>query len=117
MIARQALFTHIRAFFEQHLRGIYSYDDCVVRPAEEAPKVPGKRRFEYGRTREIVHVGFGDYDLVVLSPVEAPPLGRVELGRREPEGVVNLVTGPIDTTTFESAARIIKSATKEEQIR
>lgn len=110
MRARQALFGHIRGFFNDHLLGLYRFDDCLVRPAQPAERENGARRFAYGKDREIVHVGFGDYDLVVLSPVEAPPLGRVEFGMRDGESVVNLVSGPIDPTTFERAGRVIKEA-------
>lgn len=114
MRARTALFTHVRAFFDAHLLGLYRYDDCLVRPAQPVEEVPGRRRFAEGKEREIVHVNFGDFDLVVLSPVEAPPLGRVELGVRTSEGVRNLVSGPIDTTTFALAASAIKTHQPEE---
>lgn len=109
MRARAALFRHVQTFFETQLLGLFRYGDVMFRPAEPAEKITGKRRYAYGREREIVHAHFGVYSLAILSPVEAPPLGRVEFGRCDGDQVESLVTGPIDPETFKRAASVIRA--------
>lgn len=46
-------------------------------PAEKVDAVGGRSRFPFGKTREIVSVKFGLYDLAVYSSNEAPPLGKI----------------------------------------
>lgn len=109
MRARAALFRQIQAFFETQLLGLFRYGDVSFRPAEEAPRIIGKRRYAYGKEKEIVHANFGVYDLKLLSPTEAPPLGRIEFGRTNGSQVESLVTGPIDPETFKRAASVIRA--------
>jgi len=103
--ARAALFRQVREFLETQAVGLYGVGDVdyfVARPAED--KREGGRRFAYGKEREIVEGKFGEFEIVLESPNEAPPLGRVTL--RWPGGEVN---GPIDRTTFERAGAAIRS--------
>lgn len=109
MRARAALFRHVQVFFETQLLGLFRYGDVIFRPADKAEKIKGKRLYAYGKEREIVVAQFGVYSLAILSPVEAPPLGRVEFGRSEGDGVESLVTGPIDPETFKRVASVIKA--------
>lgn len=104
MNARAALYRHVREFIETQLVGLVTAVDLSHIPARPAaPKREGGRKFAFGKEQEIVEVRFGDYDLVVESPLEAPPLGRVTL--RWPEGEL---AGPIDRTTFERAGAKVR---------
>ena len=104
MRARAALFRQVREFLETQAVGLYGVRDVayfVARPAED--KREGGRRFAFGREREIVEGKFGEFEIVLESPNEVPPLGRLTL--RWPGGEVD---GPIDRMTFERAGAAIR---------
>jgi hypothetical protein len=104
MRARSALFHHLQSFFETHLRGVFKYDDILPHVPEEVENTPGRRRNAYGRVKEIVQADFGRFQIMLASPHEAPPLGRVEL-RFDGK---NFVSGPIDSDTFSRAGEAVK---------
>lgn len=103
MRARAALYRHLQTFFETQTRGIFSYDDAMPFPAQKADQVDGKRRFAFGKIKEIVEVRFGEYEMIIASPNEAPPLGKIKL--RYPGGEV---FGPMDCQTWNRAGEIIR---------
>ena len=105
MRARAALFRQLREFFETQTTGIFNTGDVayyVARPAEE--RTERGRRFAFGKEREIVEGKFGDYEIMIGSSLEFPPLGRVTL--RWPEGEVD---GPMDIVTFERAGAAVRA--------
>lgn len=80
MNARIALYKHLQRFFEFDLYQHFRWSDVTHLPAEPATAPKGRVRNPLGRDREIVEVNFGaghKYSLRVMSPVEAPPLGKV----------------------------------------
>jgi hypothetical protein len=111
MRARAALFRHLRAFFETQTIGMFRVNDCRIHVAEPAEKnTERRRRYAFGREKEIVEVDFGDYNMKVESPLECPPLGRVVL--RWPGGEV---VGVIDQTTFDRAGEAVRSRQSNSQ--
>jgi hypothetical protein len=103
--ARAALFRHLQIFFETHLRGIHRYDEFAPYVAQDAEPEPGKRRWAHGKLKEIVEGRFGDYEILLASPLEVPPLGRVSL--RAVDGGFN-ISGPIDSATFDRMGEAIR---------
>ncbi len=67
----------------------------VFLPPENAVPPLGKKRPVEGKYRDVVTVQFGEFDLSVLAPNEAPPLGRIELF--SPDGRIE---GPLDSETW-----------------
>lgn len=114
MRARAALFRHLQVMFETHLRGVFRFDDFEPYVAQDAqPETKGKRRWAYGKTKEIVEGRVGDFEILIASPLEVPPLGRVSL--RIFDGPV-LVTGPMDVTTFDLVGKAIMLHQQEEKV-
>lgn len=92
-----------RDFFEHHLYGVMSLADAVIRKPELAPKIKGKRQMPL----EELIVDFGGYTLLIESPEQEPPLGRVQLlniarGLQE--------EGPLDVLTWERLGQIVKAS-------
>lgn len=111
MRARVSLFRHLQIFFETHLRGVYRFDQFVPYPAHDAtPMETGKRRWEFGKTKEIVEGRIGDFEVLLASPLEVPPLGRVALRKINGQ---TMVTGPLDPATFERMGEALKLHRKE----
>jgi hypothetical protein len=75
--ARDQLFRQLQVFFETYLRGICAWHQVEHRPAEKVEPIEGRSRYPLGKFKEIVGVRFGLNDILVLSPEEAPPLGRI----------------------------------------
>lgn len=98
------LFGSLRAFFEQELRGIGTWDDVTVLDGELADEWPHKRRNPYGLHKEIAAVKFRDYELTVKSPFEAPPLGLVECRHGD-----QVECGPLDQTTWTRLGKFIRN--------
>lgn len=109
MRARAALFRQLQAFFETELRGLYKISDFVPhepQPAEE--RTERGRRFAYGKLKEIVEGRFGPFEVLIASPLEVPPLGRVTL--RHPD---LQISGPLDPATFAKMGAAVKHQQQE----
>ena len=98
------LFGVLRAFFEQELCDLGTWDDVVVKPGELAEKWPHDRRNPYGNYKEIAAITFRDYELTVKSPFEAPPLGLVECRLGD-----QVESGPLDQTTWTRLGKFIRN--------
>lgn len=109
--ARRALLAHVRAFVEQELCGIVRFDELEHIAPMDAEAPPGRRTNPYGRHCEVVEVRFGNYDLAVKSPSEAPPLGSVEL--RYLGGIED---GPLDPATWKRLGAFIRSRREGEYV-
>ncbi len=101
--AGSRLFGTLRAFFEQELRGIGTWDDVVPMDSELADKERHNRRNRYGDYKEIAAIKFRDYELTVKSPFEAPPVGLVECRYGD-----TVESGPLDQTTWTRLGKFIR---------
>lgn len=101
--AASRLYGLLRAFFEQELRGIATWDDVTVLKGELADLWPHRRRNPFGRFKEIAAITFGDYEITVKSSEEAPPLGLVCW---QHGGLID--QGPIDQTTWTRLGKFIR---------
>lgn len=105
MRARAALYRHLQALFEMELRDLYRLSDFISyqpQPAEEHTE--RKRRWAYGKLKEIVEGRFGDFEILLASPNEVPPLGRVTLRYRNSQ----ILTGALDSVTFAKIGAAVK---------
>lgn len=93
----------MRSFFDTELCGAFTWNDIVPLSGEPAPRGAHNRRNPTGEYREIAGISFGDYELVVKSPEEHPPLGEVVL--TYPAGDVE--RGPIDAVLWKRLGTII----------
>lgn len=107
--AEATLYRILQEFFENELRGLFTLGAAVRLPVEDAEPEPGRRRSLYGKKKELVHIIFGEYDLSVASPLEAPPLGWAKLIHRN-----GIVEGVLDSATWQSFGRVIRE--KQERI-
>lgn len=107
---RQALCRNLQEFFETRLTGILPWPDVALDPpikddrprSEREGKYLGRVVARFAKTDERSY----QFALMVESPVEAPPLGRITLqawGSRD-------VTGPIDSTTWDRVAAVIRGS-------
>lgn len=111
----------LRDFFEDQLCGLYRWqtagDEDTVPPAgtirlrasEKHEKLPGRRQLE----KEVAIVDFDSYSLVVSSPEEVPPIGRILLyntvsGER--------LEGPLDQATWSQIGEAIKRVKGSENV-
>lgn len=113
---RTVLIRNLREFFETRLVGEFSWSTggnpkdpstapegtIRLRDAELHEKVPGKRQLEKG----VAIVDFGGYSLMLHSPEEAPPIGRVILYHEK----FGSLEGPPDVVTWDRIAHAIKSS-------
>lgn len=118
---RTVLVRQLQDFFEKHLGGVFSWytagdhedpsaappNSIRLRPAEMHPKIPGKRQLERG----VATVDFGGYALMLHSPEEAPPIGKVVLFHPDHGSL----EGPLDVVTWTRIAEAIKSTVKKGQ--
>jgi hypothetical protein len=109
--ARRALIANAREAFAQHLMDVVGWDRVVLHQAEEAPIPEGRSRNLLGKWRERVVLGFDDFQVVVASSEDHPPLGLVELNHAG----TCLVSGPIDAATWAAAAKEVK-ALKQDRV-
>lgn len=101
--ARAALYGHLRTFIERELSDLVAYDALRHGPAD--PEfLPDGRPAGRNRFRERIRVMFGEYDLLMESTTEAPPLGRITL--YWPGGSIE---GPLDSATWRKIADHIKA--------
>lgn len=108
--ARGRLMGQARTFFESELRGLFNWDAVGHQQAEPSEPLPPSRghprgcRNPLGKYSEIVAVTFGDFELELQSPEEAPPLGLVTLTHR------NAVAheGPLDQSTWARMGSFIR---------
>ncbi len=107
---RMSLTRIAQEFFHTHMVGIFKWDQIEHAPPDKITKndialakANGLDRPD-GKFREMIRMQFGQYDLMIESANEHPPLGRILLtGRgRDP------VEGPIDPTTWTKIANHIK---------
>ena len=112
---RMALTRVTQEFFHTHLIGIYKWDQVEHAPPDRITKSDidlalreGRERPD-GKFREMLRMQFGDYDLMVESSNEAPPLGRIVLTGRD-----DTVEGPIDPSTWARIAAHIKQSKRSE---
>lgn len=110
--ARFGLSRHVQVFFETELCGLYRFDQIEIMMPEDAPRPEGwsvLRRPPFGRHREVITVRFGLYELSVLSPNEAPPLGEVVLELPGDEKV----SGPLDEATWKRIGTTIRDRERD----
>ena len=107
--ARVQLMRLLQEMFEKHLRGLYRWGQVEFHVAEQAEKLPGKSRQAFGKYREIVSIRFGDYDLVVESSNERPPLGHVIL--TGPTGTIEEQS--LDGVVLDRIGQVIRNQQKE----
>lgn len=98
------LFGVLRAFFEQELRDVCTWDQVKVLDAELAEREKYDRRNRYGDHKEIAAVAFGDYEITVSSPFQAPPLGLVQCRHGDQE----VESGPLDQSTWTRLGKFIR---------
>jgi hypothetical protein len=108
--ARNALVGSLRSFFETELCGLYAWDQVSHHPAEEAPKQANGRRNPTGKHKESAAISFGDFEMSVASPEQAPPLGRIEVRNRKSGAVCE---GVIDHATWVQVGRFIREASHD----
>lgn len=94
-----------RAFFEQHLPGIFNWDSVRHHKAEPLPPLANGRKNPLGKFTERIVLDFGEFELKVESSEEAPPLGWVTCVHRESETICEGVPDPV---TWEAIAKFIK---------
>lgn len=102
--ARAQLCRLLQNFFELQLCGDFSWGSAEILPAEAVVPVEGGRaRFPFGKTREIVSIRFGEFDLVVESSHEAPPLGRITITGSSGR----LIEQSLDSSAWERIGRFV----------
>jgi hypothetical protein len=111
---RTVLVRHLQEFFETRMGGQFRWstagepDDLPpegtirLRPGEMNEKIPGKRQTEKG----VAIVDFGGYSLMLYSPEENPPIGKVVLWHER----FGTLEGPPDVLTWDRIAEAIKSS-------
>lgn len=106
--ARAYLYRHLQEFFEREIFQQYRWHEVRHFAAENAPIPPGRSRHPLGRYREQVRVAFGPdwrFQLEILSPEEAPPLGSVRLiTKNYPD-----IEGPIERETWKRIGAFIRT--------
>lgn len=109
--ARVALMGNARAFFEQHLGGLFSWDLVTHHRPEALPPLANGRKNPLGKFCERVVLGFGRFELTVESSEESPPLGWVackDIGSGE------VCEGVPDPVTWEAIGKFIRGKLKNE---
>jgi hypothetical protein len=97
------LFGLLRAFFEQEMRSLGTWDDVTVMEGELAERERYNRRNRYGDHKEIAAVTFRGYEITAISPFEAPPVGRIECRRGD-----LVESGPLDDATWKRLGKFIR---------
>lgn len=117
--ALSALTRQVQVLFQQHLVGIYSWEQIEFAPRETVRKPPpsewpvndrGRRRrpdMPEGKFEQQLRMKFGLWDLEVEGPIKHPPLGWIRLA-----GADN-VEGPLDSETWKAVALKIKQYHEE----
>lgn len=101
--ATSRLFGSLRAFVEQELSGLGTWNDVTPLDGELAELGPYNRRNPLGRFKEIAAITFRDYEITIKSPQESPPLGLISWQYH------HLVDqGPIDQTTWQRLGKFIR---------
>lgn len=103
--ARLGLMGNARAFFEQHLGGIFSWDLVTHHQAEPLPPLDNGRRNPLGKFRERAVITFGGFILTIETSEEHPPLGWIECRYGETGKVCDGVPDPM---TWEAIAKFIR---------
>jgi len=112
-----ALLRHAQDFFRSDLLGLYSWDQVRIANPEVAPPIASdaslRDRREQQYKREGKYLGqarliFGNWEILIYSPNERPPLGEVILRPNEIGGPV-LVSGPIDSETWVAIGKRIRA--------
>ena len=78
---------------------------------DQSEQIPGKRPNIYGKFKEIAEMRFGNYELRVESPHEAPPLGLARLS-----WLGGTAEGPLDTMTWRKFGDIIRQRETPERM-
>lgn len=86
---REALLRQAREMFTQQLGDLYSWHNVAVGPPEEWPESTGmsekaaaeyaEKRRELGKYQQKVRLQFDQFEIVVNSPEQQPPLGGIVL--------------------------------------
>lgn len=108
---RAALISHIRTFVDTELAGLVRYDELEHYQPENLDSPPGYRPNRYEKHKEKAEVRFGNYNLIVCSPSEAPPLGNVRL-----QYLGGHAEGPLDMTTWHRLGTIIRDRAEPKRI-
>lgn len=103
--ARVALMGNARAFFEQHLCGLFSWDNVVHHRADPLPPLANGRKNPLGKFREQIVLDFGGFGLTVESSEEHPPLGWIACEHKNSGEVCD---GVPDAVTWEKISQFIK---------
>jgi len=115
-----ALLRHAQDFFRSDLLGLYSWDRVQITSPELAPPIAAEASLRDRRAardrREGRYLGqarliFGNWEILIYSPNERPPLGEVVLRPNEIGGAV-LVSGPIDAATWAEIGQKIRKEAK-----
>ena len=115
-----ALLRHAQDFFRSDLLGFYSWDQVRIANPELAPPIAADASLQDRRAaqekREGKYLGqarliFGNWEILIYSPNERPPLGEVILRPNEIGGPV-LVSGPIDSATWAEIGKRIRTEAK-----
>lgn len=121
--SQDALLRHAQEFFLAHMVGIYHWDQVQVAAPDLAPTIPSnasridRRRMmderagrgkylEQARLIFPLPVGTADWEILIYSSLERPPLGEVML--RDSQRNQVLVDGPLDPTTWALIGNRIK---------
>lgn len=113
---RTALTRIAQEFFHQHLIALYRWDEVEYEPPERVENIVltrserramAKRGITVpepldGKYREVIRMGFGPYNLMLKSSVEAPPCGIAVLSTGD-----NKIEGPLDAKTWQEFADFI----------
>ena len=97
------LFGLIRAFVEQEMRGLGTWNDVIALEGELADREKHDRRNRYGHYKEIAAIRFRGYEITVKSPFEAPPLGLIECRCGD-----DVESGPLDDATWKRLGKFIR---------
>lgn len=110
---QMALLRHAQDFFRSDLVGIYTWDrDVRIDPPELRPVIPPnlnrlERRRQMaeregtGKWLEKERLCFGgEWEILIYSAAERGPVGEVTLRRSSGLEIKDLVTGPIDPSTW-----------------
>jgi hypothetical protein len=122
--SQDALLRHAQEFFLAHMVGLYHWDQVQVAAPERAQPIPsniggrerrklmeareGRGRFlEQARLVFPLPVPAAEWEILIYSSVERPPIGEVVLRDANRGGQV-LVEGPLDPSTWTKIGNLIK---------
>lgn len=104
--SHRALLRQGQAFFLSDMVGVFEWGDVTVAPPELMP--PELRRDAgVGKFKEMERLVFGQWEILICSSHEKPPLGEVSLRERGfSEGL--LIVGPLDPVTWSRIGQYIR---------